>query len=87
MSRRLKVLLSGYGLANLDPGRNGLGLNNILYISMSHHYFEYRVAEQKTAGQLLLVEEPEATCTPISTCAVKLCSLPNGCHLPRSASS
>ena len=47
-----------------DPGRNGLGLNNILYISMLQHYFERRVAEQKTAGQLLLVEEPEAHLHP-----------------------
>lgn len=58
IARGLKVLLSGYGLSSLDPSRNGLGLNNILYISMLQHYFEHRVAEQKTAGQLLLVEEP-----------------------------
>jgi putative ATP-dependent endonuclease of OLD family len=64
ISRGLKVLLSGYGLTNLDPGRNGLGLNNILYISMLQHSFERRVAEGKTAGQLLLVEEPEAHLHP-----------------------
>jgi putative ATP-dependent endonuclease of OLD family len=64
ISRGLKVLLSGYGLSNLDPGRNGLGLNNVLYISMLLNYFEGRVAEQKTAGQLLLVEEPEAHLHP-----------------------
>lgn len=64
VSRGLKVLLSGYGLVNLDPCRNGLGLNNILYISMLQHYFERRVAEGKTAGQLLLVEEPEAHLHP-----------------------
>lgn len=64
ISRGLKVLLSGYGMASLDPGRNGLGLNNILYISMLQHYFERRVAEGKTAGQLLLVEEPEAHLHP-----------------------
>ena len=64
ISRGLKVLLSGYGLASLDPSRNGLGLNNILYISMLQHYFERRVAEEKTAGQLLLVEEPEAHLHP-----------------------
>jgi putative ATP-dependent endonuclease of OLD family len=64
ISRGLKVLLSGYGLTNLDPGRNGLGLNNVLYISMLLNYFERRVAEQKTAGQLLLVEEPEAHLHP-----------------------
>lgn len=64
ISRGLRVLLSGYGLTNLDPGRNGLGLNNVLYISMLLNYFEGRVAEQKTAGQLLLVEEPEAHLHP-----------------------
>jgi putative ATP-dependent endonuclease of OLD family len=60
----LRVLLSGYGLSNLDPARNGLGLNNILYISLLLNYFEGRVAEQRTAGQLLLVEEPEAHLHP-----------------------
>jgi putative ATP-dependent endonuclease of OLD family len=64
ISRGLKVLLSGYGLANLDPGRNGLGLNNVLYMSILLNYFERRVAEQRTAGQLLLVEEPEAHLHP-----------------------
>ena len=64
ISRGLKVLLSGYGLTNLDPSRNGLGLNNVLYISMLQHYFERRVAEKKTAGQILLVEEPEAHLHP-----------------------
>jgi putative ATP-dependent endonuclease of OLD family len=64
ISRGLRVLLSGYGLTNLDPGRNGLGLNNVLYISMLLSYFEGRVAEAKTAGQLLLVEEPEAHLHP-----------------------
>jgi len=64
ISRGLQVLLSGYGLTNLDPGRNGLGLNNVLYISMLLNYFESRVAEAKKAGQLLLVEEPEAHLHP-----------------------
>lgn len=64
ITRGLKVLLSGYGISGLDPSRNGLGLNNILYISMLQHYFERRVAEKKTAGQLLLVEEPEAHLHP-----------------------
>ena len=64
ISRGLRVLLSGYGLSNIDPGRNGLGLNNILYISMLLNYFERRVAERKKAGQLLVVEEPEAHLHP-----------------------
>ena len=64
ISHGLKVLLTGYGLSNLDPSRNGLGLNNVLYMSMLQHYFERRVAEGKMAGQLLLVEEPEAHLHP-----------------------
>lgn len=64
ISRGLRVLLSGYGLTSLDPSRNGLGLNNVLYISMLLNYFEGRVAEARTAGQLLLVEEPEAHLHP-----------------------
>lgn len=64
ISRGLRVLLSGYGMTNLDPGRNGLGLNNVLFVSMLLNYFERRVAEGKSAGQLLLVEEPEAHLHP-----------------------
>jgi putative ATP-dependent endonuclease of OLD family len=64
ISRGLRVLLSGYGMTTLDPSRNGLGLNNILFISMLLSYFERRVAERKTAGELLLVEEPEAHLHP-----------------------
>ncbi len=64
ISQGLRVLLSGFGMTDLDPGRNGLGMNNILFISMLQHYFHRRVAEQLTAGQLLLVEEPEAHLHP-----------------------
>lgn len=64
ISKGLRVLLSGYGMRNLDPGRNGLGLNNVLFVSMLLNYFERRVAEGRTAGQLLLVEEPEAHLHP-----------------------
>ncbi len=64
ISRGLRVLLSGYGMTNLDPGRNGLGLNNVLFVSMLLNYFERRVADGKAAGQLLLVEEPEAHLHP-----------------------
>lgn len=64
ITRGLKVLLSGYGLRNLDPSRNGLGLNNMLFMSMLLHSFERRIARQETAGQLLLVEEPEAHLHP-----------------------
>ncbi|BDC49803.1 ATP-dependent endonuclease [Bryobacterales bacterium F-183] len=64
ISRSLKVLLTGYGMSDIDPSRNGLGLNNILYISMLLASFEQRVREGKSAGQLLLVEEPEAHLHP-----------------------
>jgi putative ATP-dependent endonuclease of OLD family len=64
IARGLRVLLSGYGMTNLDPGRNGLGLNNVLFVSMLLNYFDRRVADGKAAGQLLLVEEPEAHLHP-----------------------
>ena len=51
-------------MSDFTPDRNGLGLNNILYISMLLKFFERRVAEEKTAGQLLIVEEPEAHLHP-----------------------
>lgn len=60
----LTLLLSDATLANFSPDRNGLGLNNLLYISMLLEYFRRRISEAKTAGQLLLVEEPEAHLHP-----------------------
>lgn len=64
ISRGLTVLLSNDAMKRFEPTRNGLGLNNILYISMLLRVFERRMAEDKTAGQLLLVEEPEAHLHP-----------------------
>ncbi len=64
ISRSLKVLLSGPALKDFETNRNGLGLNNILYISMLLHYFEKRAQKAKLAGQLLLIEEPEAHLHP-----------------------
>ncbi len=64
ISRGLTVLLSNGAMKRFEPTRNGLGLNNILYISMLLRVFERRMAEDKTAGQLLLVEEPEAHLHP-----------------------
>lgn len=64
IARSLTVLLSNEMLTDFEPTRNGLGLNNILYISMLLEYFARRVSRAQTAGQLLLVEEPEAHLHP-----------------------
>lgn len=64
ISRGLTVLLSNSALASFDPSRNGLGLNNVLFISMLMTVFEARIREGKSAGQLLLIEEPEAHLHP-----------------------
>ena len=64
ISRSLNVLLSSGALKDISTSRNGLGLNNILYISILLHFFERRVAEAKTAGQVLIIEEPEAHLHP-----------------------
>lgn len=64
IARSLTLLLSDGSLTDFEPARNGLGLNNILYISMLIKYFEKRVANPKTAGQLLMIEEPEAHLHP-----------------------
>lgn len=64
ISRALKILLSNGAISDFEPGRNGLGLNNILYISMILEYFERRAEAARASGQLLLIEEPEAHLHP-----------------------
>src|ERR1022692_1070784 len=64
ISRSLDVLLSNTVMSDISTDRNGLGLNNLLYISILLHYFQRRVAEAKSAGQLLIIEEPEAHLHP-----------------------
>jgi len=64
ISRSLTLLLSNDALTNFEPYRNGLGLNNILYVSMLLESFERRVKNPKIAGQILLIEEPEAHLHP-----------------------
>jgi putative ATP-dependent endonuclease of OLD family len=62
--RSLTLLLTNESLADFEPTRNGLGLNNLLYVSILLEYFERRIAQPGTAGQLLLIEEPEAHLHP-----------------------
>ena len=62
--RALRILLTNTAMKNFDPSLNGLGLNNILYISILVEYFRRRQARQKSAGQLILMEEPEAHLHP-----------------------
>jgi len=64
IARSLRVLLTNKAMESFDPSSNGLGLNNVLYISMLLQFFKKRMAKAKTAGQLLLVEEPEAHLHP-----------------------
>jgi len=62
--RNLRVLLSDFSLSDFEPSRNGLGMNNILYIAILIEYFKKRIAKNASAGQLLLIEEPEAHLHP-----------------------
>lgn len=64
ISRALTILLTDESLEDFEPQRNGLGINNILFISMLIEYFDRRIASQKSPGQLLLIEEPEAHLHP-----------------------
>lgn len=62
--RALRILLTNTAMTDFDPSSNGLGLNNILYISILIEWFQKRMAKQKTAGQIILFEEPEAHLHP-----------------------
>lgn len=62
--RAIHVLLSGPSLKKFAPQRNGLGLNNILYISILIEQFRKRAAAGKSAGEIILIEEPEAHLHP-----------------------
>ena len=64
IERALTILLTNDFVQNIDPSRNGLGLNNILYLAMELEYFEKRQSKRKSAGQLFLIEEPEAHLHP-----------------------
>jgi len=63
--RSLRILLSdGRGLQGVDPSKNGLGLNNALYIAIWLEYLRERTRRPGCAGQLILIEEPEAHLHP-----------------------
>jgi putative ATP-dependent endonuclease of OLD family len=62
--RALRVLLTNAAMEGFDPSSNGLGLNNVLYVSILIEYFLKRLAQQKSAGQIILFEEPEAHLHP-----------------------
>lgn len=65
ISRSLKLVLSSPALKNFPPGRNGLGLNNILYISMLLEFFIRQSEKETSSGQLIMLEEPEAHIHPM----------------------
>ena len=62
--RNMSVLLSNAAMQRFEPRRNGLGLNNILYIAILIEYFRKRAATGRAAGELILIEEPEAHLHP-----------------------
>lgn len=62
--RALRILLSNSAVQNFEPSSNGLGLNNILYVSILIEWFHKRILQQKSAGQIILFEEPEAHLHP-----------------------
>ena len=62
--RALRILLSDAAMQNFAPSSNGLGLNNILYVSILIEYFHKRLDKKKSAGQIILIEEPEAHLHP-----------------------
>ncbi len=64
IARNLIVLLSNATVKQFEPRRNGLGLNNILYIAILIEHFRKRAAAGKSAGELILIEEPEAHLHP-----------------------
>lgn len=64
LMRSLTLLVTGGGLECANLTRNGLGLNNLLYVAMLLEYFTRRSSSAECAGNLLFIEEPEAHLHP-----------------------
>ncbi len=64
IARALELILSTENHKNYSISQNGLGLNNVLYVSMLISYFKRRISTGQSAGNLLLIEEPEAHLHP-----------------------
>lgn len=64
IERALTLLLSSDSHSRFEPGQNGLGLNNVLYVALLLQYFESRLEADDCAGAVILLEEPEAHLHP-----------------------
>jgi len=64
LTRSLRVLFSDHGLSSSELFRNGLGLNNTIYMSILLRCFDLQRQSDRVAGHLLLIEEPEAHLHP-----------------------
>jgi putative ATP-dependent endonuclease of OLD family len=62
--RNINVLISNVAMKKFEPQRNGLGLNNILYAAILVEQFRKRATKGNTAGELIIIEEPEAHIHP-----------------------
>jgi len=64
IERALTVLLSSDSHSQFEPGQNGLGLNNVLYVALLLQYFESRLDADDCAAAVILLEEPESHLHP-----------------------